>query len=217
MPLRRHQPLVLGQYRLGMAAIGLIHLQLREALDALDDTGAQPRRSRSDGLAGRGADAAHRQRQGDADQQRQRHHDHRGQRVQPKQQAADQQHGNHRDHAGHDHPQIDRIEQIDVGGHAVQQVAATLFFQPGRGQRDGGAEQPDPQARQVAEGGVMRYQPLGIARRGAQHGETADAGGRAGEVEGNCYGRRCPGHGRGGDEPTGQRQQAQAGHSGDDA
>ncbi|MNP43524.1 hypothetical protein D3C76_1373470 [compost metagenome] len=67
---------------------------------------------------------------------------------------------------------------------------------------------------QHAESGIVADHAFGIAPGGAENGGTTHAGRRQHVVEGKQA--RQPGQGGGGEEPTGQSQQADTGQQRDD-
>ncbi|MCY1534901.1 hypothetical protein D9M68_702850 [compost metagenome] len=111
---------------------------------------------------------------------------------------------------GHEQAQVERLERIDVGREAKQQprrphqqVARGLGASPA-------AEQPHAQLGEHGEGGVVRDQPLAVARPRAPERQQPDAGRGHEDIEGEGRGRMQARERGRGDEPARQAQQCHA-------
>jgi len=189
---------------------GAKHQQFAQALQRLDIFGAQPggeavdlrprpgaepggEQGRQHPIQRQAEDERERRRPGEESEER-RHHQPGGER------------GEHR----HEDPQIEQVERVDIGDDAAEKIGGALGLQRRRGQRFQPRVKPHPQIREQAEGGLMRHQPLGIARADAQRGEEPHHGRGGEEIEGVL--RRVTGEsGQGGrrQEPAGNGEQAE--------
>ncbi|MNQ37322.1 hypothetical protein D3C85_508590 [compost metagenome] len=116
---------------------------------------------------------------------------------------------------GHEQAQVERLECIDVGCETEQQprrphqqVARGLGARPA-------AEQPHAQFGKHGEGGVVRDQPLAVARPRAPERQQPDAGRGHEDIEGEGRGRMQARERGRGDEPARQAQQRHAREHGD--
>lgn len=147
-----HRPLAVKQAvgivgkRRHVAAIGLKDLQLRQPLDAIDDPGTQVGRDVDHLAAEWRAETPGKHGHADAGQDKKDQHgkgNHRGdQRCRRQQQHAQDQ----RHHRWRQHPDVKIVECVDVGGDAVEQIAAAIAAEPGRGQRDRAFKEPHTQS-----------------------------------------------------------------------
>ncbi len=121
------------------------------------------------------------------------------------------EHGDrHRGDAGTDDAHVERLEGGHVLDHTAEEVAAAVARQAGRGQGHEGAVDRHPQARQQAQGHVVRREALEVAQRRAGDTEGADADHRHRDRCDRGVERRLR------QEPGGRAHEAHAGGQGQD-
>ncbi|OIQ78371.1 hypothetical protein GALL_399180 [mine drainage metagenome] len=213
------EPALLAQQRVGAVVHALpgprlaaVHAQLGSSGQRVGDVDAQLRAQLQLARRGRRAAPAQQRRQRDAGDDQQR----RGRR---RDRAAVKRHHGQREHAagdadeqGHEQPQIDLVQGLDVGQQPRHQVGAAPALQPRRRQRLDAVIEPQPQMREQAERRLVRQQSLDVAPRGARDRGAADQRGRR-EIVDRDRGRAGQRHAR--DEFAGDREQRDVGQQRD--